>query len=262
MSSLRTALPAPLAVALAMAATPAQAAGIWYAQYTRIVEAEVSLSPVPGAESYLFAFSTSDAPGAFDTGLQTVSLSYTDAQVTATATSSVRQVVVPGSNGSVSAWSIGETTQTAGGSCDEWGCDGAGAVNTVGSSWFLSFVVLQDYDYELTASAEHARVQLHGGVPLFTLADGAGSISGRLFAGQSYALEANALFSIFGSDGDPHVCCSTVSDGFAWSFDLKLTPVPLPAPWAAWERRAPGAQEPDRWVSPGRLSGVERSFRP
>lgn len=222
------ALLAPLAVAFAMAAAPAKAAGIWYTQYTRVVEAEVSISPVPGAEGYLFAFSTSDAPGAFDTGLQTVTGSYTDAQVTATATSAVRQVVVPGSNGSVAAWSNGEVTQTTGGSCDEWGCDGAGAVNTVGSSWFLSFLVLQDYDYELNASADNARVELRRGVPLFTLVDGAGSSSGRLLAGQSYALEASALFSVFGTDDDPYVCCSTVTDSFAWSFDLKLTPVPLP----------------------------------
>jgi hypothetical protein len=232
MALLQTARLAALAVATALAATPAQAAGILYPLYTRVVEAEVSVSPVPGAESYLFALSTSGAPGAFDTGLQTVTRSYTDAQVTATATSSVRQVVVPGSNGSVSAWSVGETTQTTGGSCDEWGCDGAGAVNTVGSSWFLSFVALQDYDYELTASAEHASVQLRRGVPLFTLVDGAGGISGRLLAGQSYALEATALFSVFGNDDDPYVCCSTVTDSFAWSFDLKLTPVPLPVPGA------------------------------
>lgn len=229
MSTLLTARLAALAVAAALAATPAQAAGIWYILYNRIVEAEVSVSPVPGAESYLFAFSTSDVPGAFDTGLQTVTRSYTDAQVTATATSAVRQVVVPGSNGSVSAWSSGETTQTTGGSCDEWGCDGAGALNTVGSSWFLSFFVLQDYDYELTASADNARVELRRGMPIFTLADGAGSISGRFLAGQSYALEASALFTIFGNGYDPYVCCSTVTDSFAWSFDLKLTPVPLPA---------------------------------
>jgi hypothetical protein len=230
MTFLPTTRVAALAVATAFAAAPAQAAGILYDLYTRVVEAEVSVSPIPGAESYLFAFSTSGAPGAFDTGLQTVTRTYTDAQVTATATSSVRQVVVPGSNGSVSAWSVGETTQTTGGSCDEWGCDGAGAVNTVGSRWFLSFVVLQDYDYELAASAEHASVQLRRGVPLFALVDGAGSISGRFLAGQSYVLEAAALFSVFGNDDDPYVCCSTVTDRFAWSFDLKLTPVPLPVP--------------------------------
>jgi hypothetical protein len=238
MALLPTARLAALAVATALAATPAQAAGIWYTQYNRVVEAEVSVSPVPGAESYLIAFTTSDAPGAFDTGLQTVTRSYTDARVTATATSSVRQVVVPGSDGSVSAWSVGETTQTTGGSCDEWGCSGAGAVNTVGSSWWLSFAVLQDYDYELTGSAEHAHIKLGrtepGFVlaPLFTLVDATGSASGRFLAGESYVLEAAARFSVFGNDDDPYVCCSTVTDGFAWSFDLKLTPVPLPVPGA------------------------------
>jgi hypothetical protein len=236
MRSLSTALLAPFAVAiLALATTPARAAALSYAQYTRIVEADVEISPVPGRESYIFALTYAGAPGPFDSGLQTVTRSYTDALVTASASSSVRQVVVPGSNGSVAAWSVGEVTQTTGGGCEEsGGCNGAGAWNRVGSSWWLSFSVLEDIDYELTGSTEHARVLLSRTepnfvlAPLFTLEDASGSTRGRFLAGRAYVLEAAALFSTFTGADDPYVCCSTITDRFAWSFDLKLTPVPLP----------------------------------
>lgn len=227
------AVSAAAALAALLPASPVHASGIMYGLYTRIVEAEVSISPVPGSEDYIFALGTSLAPpAAFDTGLQTVSRSYTDDEITATATTSVRQVVVPGVGPSISAWSTGETSQTTGGSCDEWGCSGAGAFNRVGSSWYLSIFMLQDFDYELTGSAEHARVELSGDVPIFSLLDSSGSTSGRLFAGRSYTLEAAALFSTFTGGEDPYICCTTVGDRFAWSFDLKLTPVPLPLPGA------------------------------
>lgn len=236
----RPVLPTPTRLVLLAAllvGSPLHAASILYnLEYGQRAEAQVSVSSLEGFDQYVYLYGEFQQPPlAIDTGVQTVSRSYTKDfgaySVQAAATASVRLVVVPGSGDSVAAWSEGAASIVSGGGCDEWGCDGASGYFQIGSSWLWSFLTLEDIDFVLNVTTERAMVRFwEMAVPVATFSNTNGSLAGRLLANTSYTLEADAFLSSFGPGGDPFVCCDTVSDRFAWSFDFELTPVVVPLP--------------------------------